>query len=96
MMKRFFLLLLLSFLPLATFLLVDQVQRYDQLENEVKELQKRQAQLFEENKRTVVNIAILKAPERIDQLAREMGLEKRPREGVLRIELPKKGGSKDG
>lgn len=96
MMKRFFLLLLLMTLPLASFLLVDQVRRYDQLADEVDALQKRQAQLFEDNKRTVVNIAALKAPERIDTLAREMGLKKPEREGVIRIELPAPGRARDG
>ncbi len=89
-------LLLSVTLPLVMFLLVDQVYRYDHMLREIDALQERQAALFEENKRTVVNIAILKAPERIDRLARELGLEKGIEQPLIEISLPSRRRPADG
>jgi cell division protein FtsL len=86
--KRVFILLIAAALPVSAFLLVDQVYRYDHLMGQVDMLHARQTELFEENKRTVVNIAILRAPERIDRIARELGLKKGSGRSLLEITLP--------
>lgn len=96
MKKRCMVLLLMATIPLAAFLLVDQVYRYDRLSREVSRLHHRQTELFEQNKRAVVNIAILKSPERIDRLARELGLQKGRREPLLEIDLSDTRRDRDG
>lgn len=88
MKNRIIIMVMAVTLPLAAFLMVDQVYRYDHLAGEIEALQARQTELFEQNKRTVVNIAILKAPERIDRLAKELGLEKGRERSPLILSLP--------
>jgi cell division protein FtsL len=86
MKKQLLMLFMALTLSCAAFMLVDQVHRYDRLMSEVRGLDARQSELFEENKRSIVNIAILKAPERIDRIARELGMEKGDRNTLIQVQ----------
>lgn len=86
-MRKIALFLLTLSVPVLLFFSVYQVFRYQQLQDEVAELQEQQVELFERNKRMIANIAILSSPKRIARLADEiLGLKQRdPKDGVLRI-----------
>lgn len=86
-MRKIGLFLLTLSVPVLLFLSVYQVFRYQNLQDEVAELQEQQIELFEQNKRMIANIAILSSPKRIARLADEiLDLRQRePKDGVLRI-----------
>lgn len=62
-------------MPLLIFANVWYSFKYYQLERQVDDLEARQGELIERNKRLITGISILRSPARIIQTAREMGME---------------------
>ncbi len=95
--RTVFVLLALS-VPLMVFLTVHQVYSYQALEQQVRDMKKEQADLFEKNKRMIANIAIMSSPARIEEIAREklelkpLDSEKKLRIIVKRRAKPEEGG----
>ncbi len=57
-------------LPLSAFMTVQQVFRNEQIQKQVQAVTQKQRSLFEKNKQMLTNIAILRSPGRIDELAK--------------------------
>ena len=72
-------------LPVFIFLNVWQVFHHRQVRSEIASLETEQREWLENNKRVLAGITVLSSPERIDKLARDLSLEKDPRERVLYI-----------
>ncbi len=72
-------------LPVFVFLNVLQVFHHRQVRSEIASLETEQLEWLEKNKRVLAGIAVLSSPERIDNLARDLGLQKNPRGRVLYI-----------
>src|SRR6056297_43627 len=92
-MKKLVLIVMAVSVPMMFFLSVHQVYRYQQLEREITQLQAKQTELFEINKRKIAKIAILSSPKRIAEVARtSLDLKQQQTDSkVLRIVL----GAKD-
>jgi cell division protein FtsL len=58
-------------IPALLFLNVFQSFRYEKLKSEISRLEQEQRELIDSNKRLVTNIAELKSPERIAELAKK-------------------------
>lgn len=76
-MRRYILLACIIVLPIALFLNVWQSFRYETLERDVAQLEEKQRDMIEENKRLIAGIAVLRSPARIRSLA-ETELELEP------------------
>ena len=73
--KKFFLIVIVLVIPFLLIIQVWQVNRYNQLKDEVRALEKKQEEWIEKNKQVLTEIAALRSPERLEKLAREdMGL----------------------
>lgn len=74
--------------PVLLGLNVLQAYRYTALETELSELEDRQREWMENNKRLITAISALESPERIEKMATEiLGLEKAGTEDILRVEV---------
>jgi cell division protein FtsL len=63
--------------PVFFFLQVLTAYQYQVLDREVSVLEKEQKDWFEKNKKIIAGISVLRAPERIEKIARdELGLQK--------------------
>lgn len=68
-----------------------QAERYMKIEREVKELEKKQVQLVEENKKLITDISILSSAQRIGNIAEnELEMHKAETEEIVRVEMTKK------
>lgn len=68
-----------------------QAERYMKVQNEIKELEQKQAALVEENKRLITDISLLSSGERIQQIAEEeLGMHKAESEDIVRVEMKRK------
>jgi cell division protein FtsL len=86
--KRLGLYLLLATIPLAIFGVVLQAERCDYLREDIRGLEKAQAEKAQESKRLIAGIAALRAPDRIAKIAEEdLGLKKQRPVEVLRLRL---------
>lgn len=65
-----------------------QAHRYTSLEKEVRSLEKKQAELIEENKKLITEISILSSTDRIEELAQtELGMREVKTEEIVRVEM---------
>ena len=65
-----------------------QAHRYTDLENEVKGLEKKQAELIEENKKLIKEISILSSTDRIENIAQnELGMREAETDEIVRVEM---------
>ncbi|HAK46706.1 MAG TPA: cell division protein FtsL [Spirochaeta sp.] len=88
MLKRLFTAALVLLIPALLFVSVWQSYRYDELSREVTELEQKQKEIFEKNKKIVMGIEFLKSPFRINKIADEdLELQKVDPEKILRIDL---------
>ncbi|MDR1894744.1 MAG: hypothetical protein LBQ61_08710 [Spirochaetales bacterium] len=76
------------------FFSVWQAFTFETLKADVEVLEGRQRELFEQNKRQIIGIEYLSSPRRIDQISRELELEKIDPSRVIRVVLPE--GEADG
>lgn len=68
-----------------------QAERYMQIQREVKELEKKQIQLVEENKKLITDISLLSSAQRIGNIAEnELEMHKAETEEIVRVEMTKK------
>jgi len=85
-MKALFYALVIS-IPGILGLVVWQSGRYADLERSVKELEAAQVELLEDNKRLIAEIATLSSAERIEQIAKQLGLTRKPPENVMQVRI---------
>jgi len=77
-MKRVVVLILVCTIPALLFLNAWQVFRFSEQLAKIRELEVKQRELIEDNKKTLVGIEVLSSPSRIDEIVGEMGgVEKR-------------------
>ena len=70
-MRRYIAFACVIILPVALFFNVWQSFQYEMLEQEVSELEEKQREIVEENKRLIAGIAVLRSPARIQAVAEE-------------------------
>ncbi len=88
-MKRKLRLLLLATVPLFIFVNVYQTYRYQTIQRSAALLASQQKSWLEENKRMIAGIAVLSAPERIEQIAKDkLKLTRHDMQPTLQIRLP--------
>lgn len=82
-----FILLALS-IPSLLALQSVQGHRYAQLENQVKNLEKKQHTLIEDNKQLISGIGVLSSAARIEKIAlEELGMHQASSEDIVRVEI---------
>jgi len=75
-------------IPALLILYAVQAKRYTNLERDIKELELKQVQLIEENKKIVSEISVLSSTDRIEQYAvEELGMHKAESEDIVRVEM---------
>ena len=85
--KVFFCIFVLT-IPLVLCLYAAQARRYTVLTSEIRELEKKQEKLIEENKKLVSDIAVLSSADRIEKIAvEELGMHKAETEDIVRVEM---------
>ena len=90
--KDFFSILLLCLvvlsIPAMLCLYAVQAKKYTTLTQEVRDLEKKQEKLIEENKKLVSDIAVLSSADRIEKIAvEELGMHKAETEDIVRVEM---------
>jgi len=92
-MRRPLIVLLVLLVPVLLFANVLQAFRYGTLERRVRELEREQIALIEENKKAILAISVLTSPRRIGELAEnELGLERIAPESVTRLQISRERG----
>lgn len=87
-MKKVIILLILLTVPVSLFVVVHQVFINEKIQKEMKVLTEKQRTLFEKNKRLIANIAILKSPARIENLAKKnLNLKEIPDDKIIHISI---------
>ncbi len=85
--KILIILLALS-IPLLLILNGIQAERYKKLMESVTELEAKQVQLIEENKKLITDIGLLSSTERIEEIAeKKLGMRKAESEEIIRVEM---------
>lgn len=77
-------------LLIPTMLVVDAVQarKYVDLREQVLELEDRQAEIIEENKKLITDISILSSADRIEKIAQDtLDMRKAETDEIIRVEL---------
>ena len=82
-------LLITAFLiPLLFLLNAVQAEKYKKLSAEISELENRQIELVEKNRKLVSDIGILSSSDRIEKIAEEkLGMHKARTEDIVRVEI---------
>lgn len=82
--------LILLAISIPGMLIIQGVQssRYEKLENEIRKLEKEQAELIEKNNQLISEISILSSSERIEKIAvEELGMRKADSAEIIRVEV---------
>lgn len=80
--------LLSASIPFLLVLYAMQAKKYTDLSKEITELEAKQEQLIEENKRLISDISVLSSAERIEKIAtEELGMHKASSEDIIRVEM---------
>ena len=75
-------------IPFVLCLYAAQARRYTALTAEIRELERKQEKLIEENKKLVSDIAVLSSADRIEKIAvEELGMHKAETEDIVRVEM---------
>lgn len=86
--QNFFAIILAACIPLLLALASLETKRYATLKNEVSELENKQYQLIEDNKKLVSEIGMLSSSERIESIAvSEYGMRLAESEEIVRVEI---------
>ena len=86
--KNAFVCVLALAIPALLVLNVLQAKKYAQLENDTKEIERKQYEVIEQNKRLVAEISKLSSPNRIEGLAsNNLQMEKANPEDIIRVEI---------
>ena len=87
-MYKILMILLALSIPLLLILNGIQAERYKKLMESVKELESKQVELVEENKKLITDIGLLSSTERIEEIAEEkLGMRKAESEEIIRVEM---------
>jgi hypothetical protein len=87
-LRRWLLLLLVLSVPVLLSLETWQAFRYRKLQQEVRELEEKQREWIETNKKVLANISLFRSPDRIEKLAlEELGLMELDVDQLLRIDI---------
>ncbi|MCR5613170.1 cell division protein FtsL [Treponema sp.] len=90
-LKTVFYIIVAALIPGLLILNAIQAERYMKIEREVHELEKRQVQLVEENKKLITDISLLSSAQRIGNIAEnELGMHKAESEEIIRVEMKNK------
>lgn len=85
--KIFICLVVLS-IPCMLCLYAAQARKYTALTSEIKELERKQEKLIEDNKKLVSDIAVLQSADRIEEIAvEELKMHKAETEDIVRVEM---------
>ncbi len=65
-----------------------QARKYTDLERQIEELEKRQNDLIEQNKKLITDISLLSSSDRIEELARDsLGMRQAETEEIVRVNM---------
>lgn len=93
-LKNVVLVILALCVPVLLALHGFQSNRYKNLENELKDLEKKQTELIEQNRQLISEISVLSSSERIERIAvEELGMRKVDSSEIIRVEV--KGGKNE-
>ena len=85
---KFFFCVFVLAIPFVLCLYAAQARRYTALTAEIRELERKQEKLIEENKKLVSDIAVLSSADRIEKIAvEELGMHKTETEDIVRVEM---------
>ena len=88
--KVIFYILVAIMIPGLLILNAIQAERYMQIEREVRELEQKQIELVEENKKLITDISLLSSSQRIGKIAEEeLKMHKAKTEEIVRVEMEK-------
>ncbi len=74
--------------PILFALNAMQADRYMKAQDEIKQLEQKQVELVEENKRLITDISLLSSGERVGKIAEEeLGMRKAESEEIVRVEM---------
>lgn len=76
-----------ALIPLLLITYGFQAKRYAELSQEITELEKKQMDLIEQNKKLVSDISLLLSADRIERAADELGMHKAETEDIVRVEM---------
>ena len=83
-----FICLIVLSVPVLLCLYAFQAKKYTDLKKEIIQLEKKQEQLVEENKKLVSDIAVLSSADRIEKIASEdLGMHKSEKAEIVRVEM---------
>ncbi len=86
--KKVLLCLLALAIPVMLYLYAVQARRYTDLEKDLRDLERKQAELIEQNKKLVSDISVLSSADRIEKIALEdLGMHKAQAEDIVRVEM---------
>lgn len=75
-------------IPLLLLVLGIQAKSYAELSKEVSDLEKKQEQLVEENKKLISDISLLSSTDRIEKIAtEELGMHKAETSDIVRVQM---------
>ncbi|MBR6153035.1 MAG: cell division protein FtsL [Treponema sp.] len=80
----------LAAISIPAMLMIDAVQarKYTDLKNQVIDLEEKQSELIEENKKLITDISLLSSADRIERLAsEELGMRKAETDEIIRVEM---------
>ncbi len=84
--KRFLMLIFVCTIPVVLFFSSVQAYDYVKLRNEIEELEARQKEWIEKNKKLIASIEVLRTPKRIEKIARDdLGLKKIDKERIRKV-----------
>ncbi|MDE5897805.1 MAG: septum formation initiator family protein [Treponemataceae bacterium] len=88
LLSKIMLCVLAALIPLLLIAYGFQTRRYAELAREISELERRQEELIEQNKKLVGDISLLSSSERIETIAsEELGMHKARSEDIVRVEM---------
>lgn len=75
-------------IPFLLLILGIQAKKYAELSKEVSDLEKKQEQLVEENKKLISDISLLSSTDRIEKIAtEELGMHKAETSDIVRVQM---------
>ena len=80
----------LAAISIPAMLMIDAVQarKYTDLKNQVIDLEEKQSELIEENKKLITDISLLSSADTIERLAsEELGMRKAETDEIIRVEM---------
>ena len=86
--KKILLFILALSIPVMLYLYAIQAKRYTDLERDLRDLERKQSELIEQNKKLVSDISVLSSADRIEKIAvEELGMHKAEAEDIVRVEM---------